>query len=647
MKKNFVITICLMLEAVLIFGPFQSFRQQSAAKAAADNGVIAYVRSMDGREDQIHLIDPDGQNDRHLWSTGDIGFQTGLRIVKNLAWKPDGSELAFDSSHQGSCSQYGSDIYTIRTDGSHLRRIPNKPGCDQNTGLPTGTVVVTFANYSDISSPFVLYFEGAPAAQSYAIPNGTSLTVTFNNVVDYGDTIQWAVAIWGGVRFLALDGGADVIPGQTVEVYLVMGAGYEGWALHSPTWNYDGSQIAYIFMDDTNPYGVPAGDLPLGAEGSHLLVSDNSSWSLPLDDRFLAYGPTQALSDQLLYAGYNPAAGDGGDHIYMETVGQMEPGEIVINSSDLNGDGFRGLAWLPDGSGFVFSMEEDFTQRANIFRYSFSTGQSTRLTDYPASSWTRELSVSPDGTQIVYSLQTQGEYWWDNPPMDLYLMNIDGSNNRLLVADGHDPDWGVGYVAPDNPVPTLNSISPSLANAGGAGFSLTASGSSFVSDSVVRWNGVDLPTVYVDATTLTAQVPAEKIATAGTASVTVFNPAPAGGTSGGKTFTINKTTINNPVPVLTSLSRTSIIAGGGSFVLTISGSNFISGSVVRWNGIDLPTTYVSAVTLTVQVPAAQIAASGTASVSVFNPAPGGGKSTALSFIITKGLIKVYLPMVIH
>jgi hypothetical protein len=253
MKKNFVLPICLMLEAALIFGLFQPFSQPSAAKAAADNGVIAYVRSNNGREDQIRLIDPDGQNDRLLWSTGDIGVQTGQRIVKNLAWKPDGSELAFDSSHQASCSQYGSDIYSIRADGSHLRRIPNKPGCGQNTGLPTGTVVVTFFNYSGISSPFVLYFEGAPAAQSYAIPDGASLTVTFQNVVDYGDPIQWAVAIWGGVRFLALDGGADVIPGQTVQVYLMMGAGYEDWDLHSPTWNYDGTQMAYIFMNDTNP----------------------------------------------------------------------------------------------------------------------------------------------------------------------------------------------------------------------------------------------------------------------------------------------------------------------------------------------------------------------------------------------------------
>jgi hypothetical protein len=50
---------------------------------------------------------------------------------------------------------------------------------------------------------------------------------------------------------------------------------------------------------------------------------------------------------------------------------------------------------------------------------------------------------------------------------------------------------------------------------------------------------VKLTTKYVSSTTLTATVPAADIKTAGTASVTVVNPAPGGGTSAAKTFTIN------------------------------------------------------------------------------------------------------------
>ncbi|RPI32890.1 MAG: hypothetical protein EHM70_07720 [Chloroflexota bacterium] len=479
-----------------------------------------------------------------LWSSGDMGVETGLRFVSNLVWKPDGTELAFDSSHQSACSQYDSDVYSIRADGSHLRRIPNKPYCGENTDLPTGTVEVTFWNYSGYSSPFVVYFEGAPAPQSYAIPNGTSLTVTFQNVLDYGDKTQWGVAIMGMYRFLAMDGGADVIPGQTVKISLTMGLGYRSWSHHDSTWSHDGTQMAFVFGTDTNPYGIPDDDRTIGAFGSHLLQSSSDSLSLPMNSRYLAYGPTEALSNKLLYAGYNPFIGDGGDHIYLATEGQMEPGEVLVNSTDLNGFGFKGLDWLPDGSGFVFSMEEEFTHKANLYHYSFATGQSTRLTDYPTGTWTRELSVSPDGTQIVYELQTEGENWYDNPPMDLYIMNLDGTGEkRLLVENGRSPEWGIPQLIPDvpnNPVPGLAGLNPSSAKVGGAGFTLTASGSNFVSGAVLRWNGADLPTTYVNATTLTAQVPAEKITSAGSANVTVFNPTPGGGESGSKTFTISE-----------------------------------------------------------------------------------------------------------
>jgi parallel beta-helix repeat protein len=88
--------------------------------------------------------------------------------------------------------------------------------------------------------------------------------------------------------------------------------------------------------------------------------------------------------------------------------------------------------------------------------------------------------------------------------------------------------------------PTITSLSPDSATAGGPGFTLTVNGTHFVSgSSVVRWNGSDHPTTYVSGTQLTAEITAADIATAGTASVTVFNPDPGGGTSNAKTFTIN------------------------------------------------------------------------------------------------------------
>ena len=90
---------------------------------------------------------------------------------------------------------------------------------------------------------------------------------------------------------------------------------------------------------------------------------------------------------------------------------------------------------------------------------------------------------------------------------------------------------------------------------------------------------------------------------------------------------------SNPTgPTLTALSPSSAAAGGLDFTLTVTGTNFVSGSVVRWNEANRPTTFGSATQLTAAISAGDIAAAGTASVTVQNP--GGAVSSALTFTIT-------------
>ena len=83
----------------------------------------------------------------------------------------------------------------------------------------------------------------------------------------------------------------------------------------------------------------------------------------------------------------------------------------------------------------------------------------------------------------------------------------------------------------------------------------------------------------------------------------------------------------------TTLSPSSATAGGSAFTLTVTGTNFINGSTVRWNGANRTTTFVSSTSLTAAITAADIATAGTAPVTVFNPTPGGGTSGALTFTI--------------
>ncbi|MGH3368539.1 MAG: IPT/TIG domain-containing protein, partial [Nocardioidaceae bacterium] len=196
-----------------------------------------------------------------------------------------------------------------------------------------------------------------------------------------------------------------------------------------------------------------------------------------------------------------------------------------------------------------------------------------------------------------------------------------------------NPAPGGGASSPQtftitNPVPTTAGLSPSLAGAGSPGFTLTVTGTNFVGSSVVRWNGAARSTTYVSATQLTATITAADIAAAGTAQVTVITPAPGGGTSNAQAFSIT-----NPLPATTDLNPAFLVAGGSGFTLTVTGTDFVAASVVRWNGAARPTTDVSATQLTAAISAADIAVAGTATVTVVTPAPGGGTSNAQTFTV--------------
>jgi hypothetical protein len=122
---------------------------------------------------------------------------------------------------------------------------------------------------------------------------------------------------------------------------------------------------------------------------------------------------------------------------------------------------------------------------------------------------------------------------------------------------------------PDNPVPTISSLNPASTAAGGAAFSLMVTGTGFMSNSSVNWNGSPRTTTFGSDTQLTASILASDIATSGSANVTVSTPAPGGGTSAPVAFTI---TGGAAVPVgskaamftLVSLSATGDAANGPS-----------------------------------------------------------------------------------
>lgn len=91
----------------------------------------------------------------------------------------------------------------------------------------------------------------------------------------------------------------------------------------------------------------------------------------------------------------------------------------------------------------------------------------------------------------------------------------------------------------------------------------------------------------------------------------------------------------NPIPLIAQpLIPDAVAPGGIGFTLTLNGTGFVPGAVVKWNGSARATVFVNTSQLTATILAADIALTNTASVTVVNPSPGGGLSNVIFFQIT-------------
>lgn len=99
-------------------------------------------------------------------------------------------------------------------------------------------------------------------------------------------------------------------------------------------------------------------------------------------------------------------------------------------------------------------------------------------------------------------------------------------------------------------------------------------------------------------------------------------------------------TTSNPVPYLNPLQPDAAAPGGPAFTLIVTGTGFVSGSVVDWNGSARTTTFVSASKLTAAITATDIASPATATVTVASPGPGGGVSNRQYFQVAFSLAQL-------
>ena len=410
-------------------------------------GMIAYIRN----DSEIRLINQDGSNDQRIWTHPDIKLPLG---IYDLAWRPDGKELAFSSGHESVVSLYHADIYCIRPDGSGLRKITNAPEHKKLATYKKGTISVTFQNnhynfqsgYAN-AGLFTVYIVGADMPQQVILPPGSSKTVVFNNVADFGDVAQGVVAMYGANRWFM---GLDVVAGKNTKGpnFTISGDGIPYFGAYRPIWKSDGSQISFRdgFCKVTTVPAVPTIGLPT----KRLFADQQPSGACVWD-----WGPTPEFSNQVIYS---QNEGETGSGFYMMKENEKHsPSNQLMRYSQAPARRANDVHWLPDGSAFLYShftnyldVYDDETKKigSNIFRYDMRTKKTTQITNVKQG-FAGRFTISPDGQWIVYERGQVAEGEDENSlfelselsKIDLWKIKIDGSEDRLLVKNGTSPSW--------------------------------------------------------------------------------------------------------------------------------------------------------------------------------------------------------------
>jgi uncharacterized repeat protein (TIGR01451 family) len=201
-------------------------------------------------------------------------------------------------------------------------------------------------------------------------------------------------------------------------------------------------------------------------------------------------------------------------------------------------------------------------------------------------------------------------------------------------------DLGIAVVYSPDPATVGNNLTYAItvSNTGpGAASAVTVTdvlpgGATYVSATLIQGNCSGTTTVICNLGSIASGANATvTLVVRPTATGTLTNTPTVASTTtdpnGANNSATATTTVNNPVPAIANLSPSTAAPGGAAFPLIVSGSNFVSSSTVNWNGAARATTFDSSNRLTAAISAADIAAVGTANVTVFNPTPGGGPST--------------------
>jgi hypothetical protein len=209
-------------------------------------------------------------------------------------------------------------------------------------------------------------------------------------------------------------------------------------------------------------------------------------------------------------------------------VAQDNAGLLAVNTNATSVMAVVGTQSVQLGPAQVLTLPAGIVPAAATPTFSPATGTYT-------SAQTVAISDSTSSAAIYYT--TDGTTPTTNSTV--YSGPIIVSSSEMIQAIATASGYATSAVAsttysiniPTNSVPVIGSISPTFTSADSAAFTLTVTGTGFISGSVVNWGSTVLTTQYVSGTQVTAQVPVSDVGTTGSTSITVQNPSPGGDAS--------------------------------------------------------------------------------------------------------------------
>lgn len=406
-----------------------------------------------------------------------------------------------------------------------------------------------------------------------------------------------------------------VVPGSpqsiVVELFANVDPAEDGAALYN-----DSGLVNWILGE------VPSSN-PLQID-SFTFTSPSSIYALPQSGTF--FTEVQVSPSGLSYSG-GRAGGisqqtgsivrSDGTLLYTNSGQVWDPATQKLLGTYLESSGsqlFYAASVVPDtANGHTYFLDSD----AQYYQYQALTIDVYDQASYALLGTVPFTSIyPPDATDLVR---------WGSNGFAFRSVDSEPSANQIVIVTSN-------LVTPSNtaPIPILASVSPATVYFGGPAYTMQLAGSGFTSASTVLINGSPRTTTYVSGTSLTAQVLASDIATAGQLDVQVTTPAPGGGTSNYVTVEIEAPRQTTPTvtvtPSATSITTAqaltvTVAVSGGSGKATPTGSVVLAGG-----GYTSAAASLSGGATSISVPAGSLA-TGTDALTVAYTPDGSSAAT--------------------